>query len=366
MREPSGRSCSRSLTCGPSSSWLASFVEPRYVVVSFLTATTIALGSSLRSLVLPACGSFTSTPFWSMGVMTMKMMSRTIMMSAMGVTLMSAIGPPFLPPTAIAMGVLLVSQTGAPRDPGPSATARLGALLDEVVEELGAGVVHLHVEALDLAVEVVERPHRGDGHEEAERGGDQRLRDAGRDRGDAARAREGHARERVDDPEGRPEEADEGGGGADRGEAGEAPLQVGEVHRGGTVDRTLGRLDGAVAVALGFAGLDLVLPLLQARLQDLREVGQLVLLAVGDVDRLLDLPLLQVAGHFRRVLARLQGGLAVGPEPLDEDGDGVHGHDEEQEDDAPRNAPHVLGHGPDIELHFASSWTVSRALGPGA
>ena len=42
-----------------------------------------------------------------MGVITMKMISSTIMMSAMGVTLMSAIGPPFLPPTAIDMRLLL-------------------------------------------------------------------------------------------------------------------------------------------------------------------------------------------------------------------------------------------------------------------
>ena len=63
------------------------------------------LGSSFRSLVFPAAGSFTSTPFWSMGVITMKMMRRTIMMSAMGVTLMFAIGPPLLPPTAIDMGL---------------------------------------------------------------------------------------------------------------------------------------------------------------------------------------------------------------------------------------------------------------------
>ena len=38
----------------------------------------------------------TSTPFCSIGVMTMKMIRSTIMMSAMGVTLMSAIGPPLL------------------------------------------------------------------------------------------------------------------------------------------------------------------------------------------------------------------------------------------------------------------------------
>ncbi len=87
-------------------------------------ATTIALGSSLRSLVLPACGSFTSTPFCSMGVMTMKMMSSTIMMSAMGVTLMSAIGPPFLPPTAIDMGFAPSSgDSPGPGDPGPGVVA---------------------------------------------------------------------------------------------------------------------------------------------------------------------------------------------------------------------------------------------------
>src|SRR5919197_4968169 len=80
---------------------------PRYVVASFLIATVIVFASSFLSLVLPARGSFTSTPFWSMGVITMKMMSSTIMMSAMGATLMSDIAAPFLPPTAIDMGRLL-------------------------------------------------------------------------------------------------------------------------------------------------------------------------------------------------------------------------------------------------------------------
>ena len=38
-----------------------------------------------------ACGSLTSTPFWSNGVTTMKMMRRTIITSAIGVTLMLAL-----------------------------------------------------------------------------------------------------------------------------------------------------------------------------------------------------------------------------------------------------------------------------------
>src|SRR5512147_1617511 len=104
------------------------------------------------------------------GVMTMKMISSTIMMSAMGVTLMSAIGPPFLPPTAIAMWMYSLVRRGGTRTTVPASPypALLGALLDEVVEQLGAGVVHLDVERLDLAVEDVEHPHGGNGHEQAE------------------------------------------------------------------------------------------------------------------------------------------------------------------------------------------------------
>src|SRR5258706_9090890 len=120
-------------------------------------------GSSLRSLVLPAIGSLTSTPFCSIGVITMKMISSTIMMSAIGVTLMSAIAPPLFSPTAIDIGRLL----GALR-----AACGLSALLDEVVEQLRARVVHLDVESLDLVVEVVVGPDGGDGHEQSERGGD--------------------------------------------------------------------------------------------------------------------------------------------------------------------------------------------------
>src|SRR5438128_6232604 len=229
-------------------------------------ATRMVLASSFRSLVLVAMGNFTSTPFWSMGVMTMKMMRRAIMMSAMGVTLMSAMAAPFLPPpTAIDMGRLL------------------RALLDEVVEQLRAGVVHLDVEALDLAREVVVRPHRRHRHEQAEGGGDERLRDTGRDGGDAARAGEGHAREGVDDPEGGAEQPHERRGGPDGGQARQPALEVGQVHGRRALDGPLGRVDRRFLVALHLAGLDLVLPLLEAENEDLGQVGVLHVLAVGDV-----------------------------------------------------------------------------------
>src|SRR5262245_54770944 len=268
----------------------------------------MVLGSSFLSLVFPATGSLTSTPFCSMGVMTMKMMSRTIMMSAMGVTLMSAMGPPRLPPTAIDMDSCSWKRggPGGPRLPSLSAS---GVLLDEVVEELRARVVHLDVEALDLAVEVVERPHRGHGHEKPERGGDERLGDARGDRRDAARAREGHARERVDDAEGRPEEAHEGRGGPDGGQAAQALPEVGELHRGGALDGPLRGVHGAFLVALNLARLLLVLPLGQAVGEHLGQVRVLHVLRVGGVDGFLDLPLLQQAGDLGRVLARLLGRL---------------------------------------------------------
>src|SRR4029450_8599723 len=97
----------------------------------------------------------------------------------------------------------------APSYLGPARAAAL-ALLDELVEQLRAGVVHLDVEVLDLAVEVVEGPHRGHRDEEPESGGDERLGDTGRDGRDAARPGERHAREGVDDAERGPEQTHEG------------------------------------------------------------------------------------------------------------------------------------------------------------
>jgi len=46
----------------------------------------------------------------------------------------------------------------------------LGRLLDEVVDHLRRGVVHLHVEVFEATREVVVEPHRRDGNDEAERG----------------------------------------------------------------------------------------------------------------------------------------------------------------------------------------------------
>src|SRR6185503_19188776 len=198
---------------------------------------------------------------------------------------------------------------------------------------------------------------RGDGHEEAERSGDERLRDPGRDGRDAARPGDRHAGERVDDAERGPEEAHEGRGGADGRELREAALQVRQVDRGGPLDRPLGRVHGRFLVAVGLTDLLLVLPFLQSDDQDLGQVRVLDPGAVGGVDGFLDLPLLQEPRDLGGVLARLLRGLGEGVVPLDHHADGVDGHDREDDDDAPRDPPHVLGHGPQVKLHLASSWT---------
>src|SRR5438270_4979819 len=141
-------------------------------------------------------GSATETPCWRNGVMTMKMIKSTSMMSTIGVTLMSDWRPP--PPPAV---IPIASPPGAPPPGGgPRRThpARRGpprrgraelltknlrpelprAVLQEVVDQLRRRVVHLDDEAVHLAREVVEEPHRGHGHGQAQGRRQKRLGDA--------------------------------------------------------------------------------------------------------------------------------------------------------------------------------------------
>ena len=144
----------------------------------------------------PPCGSLTSTPFCNSGATSIMMMSSTSMTSTSGVTLMSDLTPPLAPPTSIdianspdatvsrleACGVELPS-----RSLGPHADL-LRRLLDEVVDQLRRRVVHLDVEVLDAAGQVVVEPHRRDRDDQPERGLDERFRNTGRDGADTARA----------------------------------------------------------------------------------------------------------------------------------------------------------------------------------
>src|SRR5262245_11042434 len=204
------------------------------------------------------CGSWTSTPFWSIGVTTMKMISITRQTSTRGVTLMSLFTP------ATMFGLCLGRSMLAP------------LLLHEEVDQLRRGVRHLDREPLELSREVVEHPGGGNRHAETERGGHERFRDTGRHRADTAGAGQRHAVERVDDADHGAEQADEGGDGGDRRQRADALLEVrrGEQRRA---------LDGAAG---GFhhlevrqrAGLALELERLEAGRDDPRQVALRILL----------------------------------------------------------------------------------------
>src|SRR5262249_52261837 len=138
-------------------------------------------------------GMLTGTPFCSMGVTTMKMMRSTRQTSTSGVTLMSEVSAVFCSfPTELCHRCLIMRAR----------------FLHEVDRHLRAGVGHLDGEAIDAVLEVVIGPHRRNGHEQTERGGDERLGDTGRHRGDAA-AGGGHLGEGVDDADNGAEQPDE-------------------------------------------------------------------------------------------------------------------------------------------------------------
>src|SRR4051794_8364185 len=127
-------------------------------------------------------GRLIGTPFCSMGVTTMKMISSTRQTSTRGVTLMSAFSVVFCSLSAgLCHRCLFI----------------LG-FLHEVNCHFGTGVGHLDREAVDTILKVVVRPDGRDGDEETAGGGEERFRDTGRDRGDTAAAG-GHAGEGVDD-----------------------------------------------------------------------------------------------------------------------------------------------------------------------
>src|ERR1700722_20008242 len=156
------------------------------------------------------CAISTDIPFCNIGVTTMKMISSTNMMSAMGIIFGAAMTEP---DWTLKCAMLFLSAS--PRD--------------EVVDQLHGGVVHLHVESFTLVGEIVEGPHGRYGHEQAERGGDQGFRNTAGYRGKTGCLLSGDALKRVDDADHRAEQSDEGGRGADRCQAAQAALHV-RVH----------------------------------------------------------------------------------------------------------------------------------------
>src|SRR5215467_3387589 len=90
-------------------------------------------------------------PFCNIGVTTMKMISRTSITSAIGVTLISELTCPRPPPPPIPIQLPLAAL-----------------LLDELVDQLGRRVRHFDGERFNLVREDVVRPNCGHRHEETE------------------------------------------------------------------------------------------------------------------------------------------------------------------------------------------------------
>src|SRR5271165_1828642 len=135
------------------------------------------MGAGLLTLAMS-----TLTPFCSIGVMTMKMISSTSITSTMGVTLMLEFT--FEPSSRFANAILQPPRCVGSRQ-CTDALFRLpadgSATLQEVVNQLARAVVHFHVEGFHLAGEVVEHHNGRDGDKQSDSCGHQRFRNTAGD-----------------------------------------------------------------------------------------------------------------------------------------------------------------------------------------
>src|SRR5882762_541109 len=103
----------------------------------------------------------------------------------------------------------------------------LGAILDEIVNQLGSRVIHFDDETVDFAGKVVKEPYRRDRDYQAESRRKQRFRNAAGYGCDTCRLCVFHSSERVNDTEHGAEQAHEWRRRTDGGEAGKAPAKLG-------------------------------------------------------------------------------------------------------------------------------------------
>src|SRR4029079_14570424 len=118
------------------------------------TRTASSRSASFISIGFFVLASSTLTPFCNIGVTTMKMIRRTSITSAIGVTLISEVTSPRPPPDPIPIGLPLSDLCAV--------------LFDEIVDQLGRGVGHLNRERFHLLREIVVRPDCRHSHEKSE------------------------------------------------------------------------------------------------------------------------------------------------------------------------------------------------------
>src|SRR5579864_8389463 len=320
----------------------------------------------------------TLIPFCNMGVTTMKMISRTSITSTMGVTLISEVtfAPSFrfeiaidIPRYAAIRTFLLRFEVGEVRRwsaPAPDKQltaetrprssyrlpANIAALLQEVVDQFARRVIHLDVERFHAAGQVVEHHDGRDGDEQPDGSRDQRFRDTAGDGSQTGGLRVVDADEGVQNAHHRAEQSHEGSSRTDGGEAAQSTLQFG-------VDNSFGALQSALRGLDGFArdcarAILVSLELHQAGGDNLGQMALLV--ALGNLDSLVNAAIAQSARDCRGKGTRLLTSSAIGHPAVDHHANGPARHDEQDDDDGSSNPSHCLPQAQRIGRHGTATF----------
>src|SRR5213594_696270 len=226
-------------------------------------------------------GRLTSGPFRICGAITMKMIRSTRTTSTSGVMLMEA-----------------CSLAGSPSRIGRPSLLDHRRLefrcldvkrlelwyFEQAIHELVRRPVHLDVEILDLAREVVESHDGRDRDEDAQGRRDQGLSDAARNHRHSAGPRGRDAPEGVNDSDHGAEKTDERGSGADRGKEPKTPLQLNQHFGYGVPDCARDELERSDRIASAMAH---AVVLDDARRDHLCYVG--ILVQLPGFDQVLDI-----------------------------------------------------------------------------
>src|SRR5947209_1199266 len=211
------------------------------------------------------------------------------------------------------------------------------ALLQEIIDQLAGGVVHLHVKGFDFAGEVVEHHHSGDGHEQSQSGGHQSFRNTTSDSSQTGLLLLRDLAEGVENSDYGAEQSDERGRGTDGGEAAKSALQF-------SMDNGLSTLQGALAgfnlLAGNLAGIAMGLEFLEAGSYDFGQVALLV--ALGNTNGFIQLAFAQCSGNGGSKLARLFTGGAESDPTVNHHADGPCGHDEQDDNHGAGQPAHLL------------------------
>src|ERR1700742_1575237 len=211
------------------------------------------------------------------------------------------------------------------------------AALQEVVEQFRTGVAHFHVKGVYTAREVVERPDGRNGHEQADSSGYEGFRNTTGNGADARRLLRRHRLERVDDADDGTEQTDERSSRADGCQSADATLQFGVNNGLGTLKSALGRFNfftrylRSTLVRLKF---------LQTGYNNLCKMALLV--AIGDLDRLIELAFAQRASDRRCERTALFARRVESHCAIDHNADRPCRHNKHEDNDGFRQRSHLL------------------------